>query len=109
MLQPFVLIAGLPPSPYSPYQKQSPEISGPHKEWRKHVANISLSRILAHWTEIQPDRVAVDHEGDQRTWQQLEARTNRLARAYADLGVEQALTECPQTASAIRGNRAADA
>ena len=51
------------------------------------MANISLSRILAHWAEIQPDRVAVDHEGDQRTWHELEARTNRLARAYAALGV----------------------
>ena len=50
------------------------------------MANISLSRILAHWAEIQPDRVAVDHEGDQRTWHELEARTNRLARAYAALG-----------------------
>lgn len=50
---------------------------------------LSLSRILAHWAAIQPERVAVDHEGDQITWAALEARTNRLARAYADLGVKQ--------------------
>ena len=50
---------------------------------------ISLSRILAHWAEIQPDRVAVDHEGDQRTWRELDLRTNRLARAYEALGVQE--------------------
>lgn len=50
---------------------------------------ISLSRILAHWAAIQPDRVAVDHEGVQVTWAELEARTNRLARAYAGFGVKQ--------------------
>ncbi|WP_300393238.1 AMP-binding protein [Henriciella sp.] len=53
------------------------------------MAIISLSRIVAHWAAIQPDRVAVDHEGEQRTWQQLETRTNRLARAYAELGVKE--------------------
>lgn len=50
---------------------------------------LSLSRILAHWAEIQPDRVAVDHQGQQLTWRQLEASTNRLARAYQGLGVKQ--------------------
>ncbi|MEE2879152.1 MAG: AMP-binding protein [Pseudomonadota bacterium] len=48
-----------------------------------------LSRILAHWAAIQPDRVAVDHEGAQLSWQQLERRTNRLARAYESLGVKE--------------------
>src|SRR5689334_11470216 len=48
---------------------------------------ISLSRIIAHWAEIQPDRVAIDHEGATVTWSQFEARTNRLARAYEALGV----------------------
>jgi len=49
---------------------------------------ISLSRIVAHWAQQQPDRVALDHLGDRRTWAELEARTNRLARAYQDLGVK---------------------
>jgi len=50
---------------------------------------LSLSRILAHWAAIQPDRVAVDHEGHQISWAELDAGTNRLARAYAALGVTQ--------------------
>ncbi|MEZ5730403.1 MAG: AMP-binding protein [Burkholderiaceae bacterium] len=49
---------------------------------------ISLSRIVAHWASRQPDRVAIDHEGDTISWSALEARTNRLARAYAALGVQ---------------------
>lgn len=50
---------------------------------------LSLSRVLSHWAAIQPDRVAVDHEGHQVTWAELEARTNRLARAYQALGVRE--------------------
>lgn len=50
---------------------------------------LSLSRVIAHWASIQPDRVAIDHEGDQVTWAELEARTNRLARGYQSLGVEE--------------------
>ena len=50
---------------------------------------ISLSRIIAFWADQQPDRVAIDHEGVQVTWAEFEARTNRLARAYAALGVGQ--------------------
>ena len=53
------------------------------------MSAISLSRILAHWATQQPDRVAVNHEGDTVTWADLEERSNRLARAYAALGVEQ--------------------
>ncbi len=52
------------------------------------MAAISLSRILAHWAAQQPDRVAVSHEGREVTFAQLEARSNRLARAYTKLGVE---------------------
>ena len=51
------------------------------------MAAISLSRILAHWADQQPDRVAVSHEGREVTFAQLEASSNRLARAYAKLGV----------------------
>ncbi|MFN3912612.1 AMP-binding protein, partial [Hyphomonas sp.] len=49
---------------------------------------ISLSRILSHWTAIQPSRTALFHEGRAVTWAELEARTNRLARAYQALGVK---------------------
>ena len=51
------------------------------------MAAISLSRIVAYWAERQPERVAIHHEGDQITWAELEARTNRLAREYQALGV----------------------
>ncbi|MAN73700.1 MAG: acid--CoA ligase [Henriciella sp.] len=50
---------------------------------------LSLSQILAHWADIQPERVAIDHEGQQISWEHLEGRTSRLARAYADLGVRE--------------------
>jgi len=53
------------------------------------VAIITLSRIVAFWAAQQPDRVAIDHEGEQVTWAELDARTNRLARAYEALGVKQ--------------------
>jgi len=53
------------------------------------VAIITLSRIVAFWAAQQPDRVAIDHEGEQVTWADLDARTNRLARAYEALGVGQ--------------------
>ncbi len=52
------------------------------------MAALSLSRILAHWAAQQPDRVAVSHEGRDVTFAQLEASSNRLARAYEKLGVE---------------------
>jgi bile acid-coenzyme A ligase len=52
------------------------------------MALISLSRIVAHWTAVQPARTALYHEGAELTWGELEARTNRLARAYQALGVK---------------------
>lgn len=52
------------------------------------MALISLSRIVAHWTAVQPARTALHHEGASLTWGELEARTNRLARAYQALGVK---------------------
>jgi bile acid-coenzyme A ligase len=45
------------------------------------MAIISLSRILRYWAEQQGDTVAVSHNGDTVTWAELDARTNRLARA----------------------------
>ena len=50
---------------------------------------IPLSRIVSYWSEIQGDRVAIYHEGDTITWDQLDRETNRLARAYESLGVSQ--------------------
>ena len=50
---------------------------------------ISLSRILAHWRALQPDRPAVTHEGESLTWTEFDDHTNRLARAYAERGVIQ--------------------
>jgi len=52
------------------------------------MALISLSRIVEHWTGVQPARTALVHEGASLTWGELEARTNRLARAYQALGVK---------------------
>jgi bile acid-coenzyme A ligase len=52
------------------------------------MALISLSRIVAHWTAVQPARTALVHEEASLTWGELEARTNRLARAYQALGVK---------------------
>lgn len=48
---------------------------------------ISLSRILEYWADQQSDQIAVEHEGNQITWCELDRRTNRLARAYEALGV----------------------
>ncbi|MEZ5553118.1 MAG: AMP-binding protein [Pseudomonadales bacterium] len=50
---------------------------------------ISLSRILAHWAARKPDAVAITHADTSVTWSELEARTNRLARAYQALGVKE--------------------
>ena len=53
------------------------------------MAEIALSRIVAHWAAIQPNHIAIYHEGETITWSELEEQTNRLARVYADLGVGQ--------------------
>lgn len=53
------------------------------------VPLLSTSRIVAHWASLQGERIAIDHEGRTVTWNDLERRTNRLARAYEALGVGQ--------------------
>jgi len=53
------------------------------------MASISFSRILSHWAKIQPERMALTHDDQSLTWDQLDRRTNRLARAYRDLGVDE--------------------
>ncbi|MEM1434924.1 MAG: AMP-binding protein [Pseudomonadota bacterium] len=50
---------------------------------------ISLSRIIAYWAERQPQAIAIVHEQQRMSWADLEAETNRLARAYAEAGVAQ--------------------
>ena len=50
---------------------------------------ISLSRILAFWAAKQPDSIALRHEDESLSWFELEQRSNRLARAYQHLGVDQ--------------------
>lgn len=49
---------------------------------------ISLSSIIAYWAERQPTAIALKHEDQSVTWTEFEASTNRLARAYAELGVK---------------------
>ena len=50
---------------------------------------ISLSRILAYWAEKQPHGIAVKHNQEYCTWLDIDKTTNRLARAYAALGVKE--------------------
>ncbi|MCZ6830754.1 MAG: AMP-binding protein [Gammaproteobacteria bacterium] len=53
------------------------------------MADTSFSRILAFWAERKPDAPAVSCGEHSATWAELEASTNRLARAYAELGVKE--------------------
>ncbi|MEO3828863.1 AMP-binding protein [Actinomadura sp. B10D3] len=48
-----------------------------------------LGVTLAELAGRLPDRPAITHEGVTRTYRELEERTNRLARAYRELGVGQ--------------------
>ncbi len=50
---------------------------------------VSLSKILTYWEKNQADRIAISHEEESISWHQLELDTNRLARAYAELGVKE--------------------
>ncbi|MBT5194425.1 MAG: AMP-binding protein [Rhodospirillaceae bacterium] len=52
------------------------------------MSEVSLSRVLAFWAERDPDRPALTYEGVTLSRVELEARTNRLARAYGELGVK---------------------
>ena len=51
------------------------------------MSEMSLSRILAFWAGADPDKPMLTHDGETLSRAQLEARTNRLARAYQELGV----------------------
>ena len=52
------------------------------------MSEVSLSRILAFWAGRDPHRPAITHEDTTLSRGELEACTNRLARAYQGLGVE---------------------
>ncbi len=50
---------------------------------------MSYGRAMAWLAEREPGRVAVECEGEARTRRELDRRANRLARAYAALGVRE--------------------
>ena len=52
------------------------------------MTEITLARVTAYWAEQQPDEIALVHENNQVSWQELEAQSNQLARAYQSLGVK---------------------
>jgi bile acid-coenzyme A ligase len=53
------------------------------------MARQPVVEVLAGWASAGPDRPAVSCQGRTVTRRELEARSNSLARAYADLGVRQ--------------------
>ena len=50
---------------------------------------ISLSRVLSYWAERKANELAVVLEESGISWRELDLRTNRLARAFSELGVKQ--------------------
>ena len=50
---------------------------------------LSISRIITRLAEQAPDRPAVSFQGNTITREELDAHTNRLARAYQQLGVNE--------------------
>ena len=53
------------------------------------MSEVSLSRILAYWADQDPEKPILTHEGTTLSRAELEARSNRLARAYGELGVKE--------------------
>ena len=51
------------------------------------MAMMSYGRAIAWLAEQDPQRIAIRCEGETRTRAELDRRANRLARAYAELGV----------------------
>ncbi len=51
------------------------------------MAQMSLGRAVGWLAEQDPERPSIVHEGQSVTRRELELRSNRLARAYAELGV----------------------
>lgn len=50
---------------------------------------LPIGRIPAYWAAQGADRPAITHEGRTISWGEFDAATNRLARAYAGLGVKE--------------------
>lgn len=53
------------------------------------MAEMPIGRMLAYWAAKDPNRPAVTSEDASITREALDARSNRLARAYQNLGVKQ--------------------
>ena len=53
------------------------------------MGEMPIGTAVSWLAERDPDRPAITHEGRTLTRSELDRRTNRLARAYADLGVGQ--------------------
>jgi bile acid-coenzyme A ligase len=53
------------------------------------MALMPIGQIVRFWADKMPDRPAITGEDGSVTWRELEKRTNRLARAYQQLGVAQ--------------------
>ncbi len=53
------------------------------------MALMSISRIISHHAAKHPEWPAITHEGHTVTGRELDLHTNRLARAYQQMGVRQ--------------------
>jgi bile acid-coenzyme A ligase len=53
------------------------------------MALMPVGQIVRQWAGKAPERAAITCEDRSITWSELEVRTNRLARAYQELGVAQ--------------------
>ncbi|MDF2443817.1 MAG: bile acid-coenzyme ligase [Subtercola sp.] len=51
------------------------------------MARMTISRAISWLAAQHPDTIAVRGDDSALTWRELDLRTNRLARAYAELGV----------------------
>ena len=47
-----------------------------------------ISQLMSYWAERAPDKLAVTHDDQSITRAEFDARSNRLARAYAEMGVK---------------------
>ena len=54
------------------------------------MTEISIAQVPAHWAEaFGGEAAALVHDDEQLTWAELDAASNRLARAYRRLGVRE--------------------
>lgn len=53
------------------------------------MTGISISRLITLRAEEQPDRPAITHEGQSISRKEFDRKTNRLARAYEQMGVSE--------------------